>query len=139
MIRRERDAELINRISNMEGVRSGVCYHERMMDWSPVFEPATGIVILSNGDDAVGVFEMTGEREWQIHTVFAPTCRGKKALQVAREMLDWMAKWGDAFWGATPDSNRAAKWFNRQLGFKSVGHDVYEAEGPVEMFRLELN
>lgn len=41
----------------------------------------------------------------------------------------------DAIWGATPMKNRAARWFNRQLGAVVTGHDIYEAEGPVELFR----
>lgn len=49
-------------------------------------------------------------------------------------MLDHMQQRASLVWGATPIANRAARWFNRQLGGRSVGFDHFDAEGEVEIF-----
>lgn len=134
MIVREHDEQLINRIANSESVRPFICYHDGEMDWWPAIR---GCCVLSNGEDAVGVFEPTGDREFQAHTIFAPTCRGRKALDAAKEMIDYlMPKYADRIWGVTPIRNRAARWFNRRMGAKVTGRDTYPAEGEVELFEL---
>ena len=139
MIRVETSPELINAISNMDAVREGVCYKDGAMDWAPAFPPAiTGIIVLSNGEDACGVFVPTSDRTYQVHTLFAPTCRGKRAVETGREMLAHMKRYADRIWGATPVKNCAARWFNRQLGAMPENRDVYAAEGEVEIFTLEL-
>lgn len=137
MIRQETDATLINRVSNLPGVYENVCYHGQQMDWSPAF-PAdrSGIVIISNGEDACAVFDMTGKREWQGHTFFAPSCRGRKAIETGREILAFMWPHADRIWGATPVKNCAARWFNRQLGAMPIRRDIYAAEGEVEIFEF---
>lgn len=139
MIRQETTPELVNRVSNTPGVRGNICYHGGPMDWAPAFpSDATGVVVLSNGEDACGVFERTGDRAWQAHTLFAASCRGARALAAGRAMVDHMRPIAALLWGATPVGNRAARWFNRQLGFVSKGFDVFAAEGAVEIFEREL-
>lgn len=137
MIRRETDAELINRISNAEGVRQNVCYREDQMDWSAaIVEP--DITILSNGADAIAVFAQTSPRIWQAHTMFARTCRGRTAIDAAKAMIEHMRPHADVIWGATPLKNCAARWFNRQLGAMPIRRDEYEAEGAVEIFEIRM-
>jgi hypothetical protein len=132
--RRETNQDLINRIANSAAVRPFVCYRDGPMDWSPAIE---GCIVLSCGDDAVGVFEQTHPGVFQTHTMFGPTCRGRRAIEAARAMIDWMIpQHAVAIWGATPVVNRAARWFNRQLGAVSIGFDDFEAEGQVEIFLL---
>lgn len=128
-------ADRINRVSNLPEVHRFVSYHGNPMEWSAAF-PArrTGLVVLSDGDDAVGVFALTADREWQIHTLFGPACRGKQAIETGKAMVEYMRPWADRLWGATPISNKAARWFNRQVGFSVFGTDDYEVEGPVELF-----
>lgn len=135
MIRRELDPAIANRIASDAGVRPFVCYHDREIDFAPAMR---GCVILTNGEDAMAAFEQSGsEREWQGHTFFLPSCRGRRAIETAKEMLAWMLpKYADRIWGATPVSNRAACWFNRQIGFISAGFDDYEVEGRVEIFEM---
>lgn len=61
--------------------------------------------------------------------------RGREALKLARRMMEWMIEneGAKAFTGITPVDNKAARWFNRNLGFTSFG--VLETErGPHEMF-----
>lgn len=139
MIRQETTSELIDRVSNMDGVRSGICYHDRAMEWKDAFpSQRSGIVVLSNGEDAVSVFVATGKRHWQAHTLFAPSCRGRDALRTGAAMLAWMQPHADAVWGATPIRNCAARWFNRQLGAMPIRRDHFEAEGEVEIFVIRM-
>ncbi len=117
-----RDAALINRIANSEGVREFVAADDRVMDWAPLvahpFEE-TGAVVLTNGEDAIGAFVHTAPSVYQAHTIFAKTCRGRRAIDTARAMLKWMADHGATIvWGATPRANRKACLFNRLVGAK---------------------
>ena len=133
-VRRETDASRINRVSNDAAVRPFVCYHDEEMDWSTAVQ---NCVVLSYGDDAIGVFEETKPRLFQAHTIFGRGCRGAAALEAAGAMIAWMIpRHADAIWGATPVSNAAARWFNRRLGARSIGFDQYAAEGAVEIFIL---
>lgn len=134
-IRRERDARLLNRLANLPDVRPAVCYHDQTLDWSAAF-PAkdTGVVVVSNGCDACAVFASTNPRVWQGHTIFGPTCRGRRAVETGRAIIHWMTPHAELIWGATPIGNRAARWFNRQIGGRSVGFDHYDTEGAVEIF-----
>lgn len=139
MIRQETTPDLINRISNDPSVRDNVCYRDGAMDWTPAFPPSvTGIIVLSDGEDACGVFVPTAPRAYQVHTLFGPGCRGREAIATAAAMLDHMKHHADRIWGATPVKNCAARWFNRQLGAMPERRDVYAAEGEVEIFALEL-
>lgn len=138
MIRRETDAALVNRIANAEAVRCGVCYKQGEMDWSPAMG-RDDIIVLSNGEDACAVFAETAPRVYQSHTMFGAKCRGRDALNNARDMLDYMRRYADIVWGATPLSNRPARWFNRQIGAVAVAFDHYGVEGDVEIFELRLN
>lgn len=132
LIRRERDAEFVNRIA--ESVRGNICYHDALMDWSYAVQRC---VVLSNGEDAVMAFEEMSPRQFQGHTIFAPTCRGKRALDTARAMLAQLyPRWADRIYGQIPLKNRAARWFHRQIGLRSIGFVDVEPEGPVELFEM---
>lgn len=140
-IRRERDDFLLRLIADDPAVRPFICYHDNDIDWTPALERASGVVILSNGSDAIGVFELTGEnetgQEFQTHTMFGPTCRGKRALQAGRDMLAWMfSRNCSRIWGRTPVSNHRARMFNRLCGAVSIGFDEGSVEGPVEIFEV---
>jgi hypothetical protein len=128
MIRRETDAELINRISNMEGVLSNVSYDGRIIDWSPAVDTC---VILSNGEDAAQVYEQKARRVWEVMTIFGPSCRGKRALETANAMKEWMLPHLDVAFGSVPNRLRAATWFYRQLG----GRPVDIVETPLCLYR----
>jgi hypothetical protein len=133
----ERDPQFINRIANSAAVRPFVDYRgvEAPLDLTPAIgRPAeVGIVWLSNKEDALVAFAMTGDREYQAHVFFDGSCRGRRAIETAKEMVEWMAPHADRLWGAIPMRNRAARWFGRQVGFKHESFDEYEAEGPVEI------
>ncbi len=74
-------------------------------------------VFLSNGEDAVLIFEQTTDREWQCCTLFANTCRGKRAVETGRAMRDWMMPaHADMIFGSIRPELRAAQWFYAQMG-----------------------
>jgi len=141
MIRVEKDPDFLNRIANQSAVKPWVDFRDEdtPMDFTPACErySLTGLVVVSNGEDAFACFDMTGVNEFQGHTFFGETCRGRKAIETAKEMIAWMfARGAKRIWGATAMTNTKARWFNRQVGFKSIGYDDYEKEGRVELFEV---
>lgn len=126
MVRRETDPELANRISNDPSVVGNVSYDGRVIDWSAAVDTC---VVLSNGEDAIQVYEQKARHVWEVMTVFLPSCRGKRALETAHEMRRWMLPYVDIAFGSVPDRLRQAKWFYRQLGGRPV--DSVEADGAV--------
>lgn len=144
MIRRETDANFLNSIANHPAVRPWVDYRgvDDPMDFTPACDriAITGVVVLSNGEDAFACFEMTGEQEYQGHTFFGDSCRGRKAIETGKEIVSYMFDHGaQRLWGATPIGNVQARWFNRQIGFHSIGTDEFEVEGPVEIFEMRAH
>lgn len=119
-VRRETSPEFVNRIANSDGVRPFIRPDGDFMDWSEIVSrpsTQTGVIVLSNGEDAVAAFEMTAPRVFQSHTLFSETCRGKKAVETGREMVAWMFEHGaDVVWGATPRDNLKALIFNSAIG-----------------------
>ncbi|QBM75887.1 hypothetical protein E2E30_08955 [Sphingomonas sp. AAP5] len=124
MISLEFRPDFINRIANSEGVREFIRPDGAAMDWAPLVShsPAfTGTVLLSNGNDALAAFERTAPGVYQVHTLFADTCRGRLAIETGRAMLRWMFERGaQIVWGSTPRANRKACWFNRHLGAREL-------------------
>lgn len=129
MVGIERNPEILNRIANSDGVREFIHPDGAEMDLTPLTAriTQTGVIPLSNGEDALALFELTAPRIYQSHTMFAKTCRGRRAIDTGREMVRWMFDHGaDIVWGTTPHWNRAAIWFNRQIGAKPIGGDDQE-------------
>lgn len=116
----ESDLNLIDRIANSEAVRPFIRPDGAKTDWSPLADltpSESRAIILSNGTDAIGAFDQTAPGVYQSHTMFAATCRGRRAIDTGKAMVAWMFDHGaDIVWGATPRTNQKACWFNRQLG-----------------------
>jgi hypothetical protein len=118
VIQRETDPDFINRIANLPEVLPHLDYRGAgMLDFSPAVGriTTTGIVWLSNGEDAVAAFEQAADRAYNVHLMFA--CHGAKALEAGRAMLEYMRPWVDELWGLIPIANKAARWFARRMGF----------------------
>jgi len=135
MIRRERDAELLNRIASTINDELFLSRYCAGSDWTAA---TSHCAVLSNGEDAFMAFEQTAERDWQVATMFAPSCRGKRAVQVGREMFDYMMpKWADLIFGSISTKLPHAIWFYRQLGgiqipcVESGGAEWYPQDGEV--------
>jgi hypothetical protein len=80
------------------------------------------------------IFAWRGPGIYEGHSFFR--ARGRDAIRAGRECLDLMAD-ARMIWGNTPESNRAARWFNRQLGFRSLGMIDVPELGRCELFVLE--
>lgn len=81
-----------------------------------------------------GVFAWRGPGIYEAHSFFR--ARGREAIRAGREVLSHMSD-ARMIWGLTPESNKAARWFNRQVGFSSQGMIVAPDLGPCELFVLE--
>lgn len=131
MVRRETNITLLNRIANDDAVRPFLRLDGEPLDFSVIDgldDNEIGAVVLSNGEDAAAVFQITAPGSYQVHTLFGPTCRGRRAVDTAREMLGWMWEHdASVVWGATPRWNKPACLFNRLVGAKEIGGDEFEA------------
>jgi hypothetical protein len=78
------------------------------------------------------VFAWRGPGIYEGHSFFR--VRGREALKAGRECLGMIE--ARMIWGATPLENNAARWFNRQLGFTSLGM-IDTPDGRCELFTLE--
>lgn len=138
-VRRERSAAFVNRIVNHPSVRPFVDYTGTTspLDMSStVVGPLTKTRVLwfSNGCDALATFGLCEDRIWQAHIMFADTCRGRRAIDTAREMLRAMRPHADQIWTAIPDRYPRVRWFARQIGFTEIRPEEYPAEGRVHIF-----
>jgi hypothetical protein len=142
MIRRETTPDLIDRISNMPEVHPFMQRHGHALDWSAV-AAADQCIILSNGDDAAMIFEKTDERDWQVTTCYAPTCRGKRAVETGLAMKEWMRPHADMVFGSIPNEYRHALWFYRKMGGIEVpevesGGSVYVAQPNETLLKMRM-
>lgn len=132
MVGIERNPEIANRIANSEGVREFLRPDGAPIDLTPLCEmrpTQSGMVLLSNGDDALSMFELTCDGVFQGHIAFAQSCRGKRAIDTAREMIDFMWDQGaDVIWGDVPKWNKPAILFMRRLGFQSQSSSDEDSE-----------
>lgn len=137
MIYRATDAALHNSIFNLPEIV--IHFGGQPIDLTPVVAISEGYVCLHNGRDAASVMEWSGPRMWQVHTAFAPSCRGKGAVREGKAMLAFMFDELKArlIWGQTPTWNRQARMFNRLCGAKSDGFGEHHVSGPVEYFVVE--
>lgn len=116
-------------------------YIRDMVDHLPIagFEPLSFIldhdnIVIKNGQD-YGVFEFTTFGTYTGHYFFKS--RGRAAITSGKQILDELFNEHGAclIIGFTPCEYKAAKWMNRQLGFKA-GPIVDTPEGPCQMFTL---
>ena len=116
-------------------------YIRDILEFLPItgFEPLTFIldpdnIVLTNGKD-YAVFEFTTFGTYTGHYFFKS--RGRAAIEAGKQFLEELFNEHDAALviGFTPVEYKAAKWMNRQLGFKA-GPIVDTAEGSCQMFTL---
>lgn len=83
-------------------------------------------------DDGGAFFAWRGPGVFEGHSFFR--VRGRAAIDLGRAMLGMIE--ARMIWGLTPEGNRPARWFNRQLGFQSLGM-IDTPEGRCELFVME--
>lgn len=134
MIALATDAVLANRIANHPAVRPYLALHGGALDFSPCIGSPDHRV-LTNGRDAAAVFEWSAPGVWEGHTLFLPTCRGRRAVETGKAFCAWMfADGADILWGNTTSILRHVRWFNRRLGFEPAGIGLHHTLGEVERF-----
>lgn len=99
----------------------------------------TGNVCLRSGQD-FGMFDLTYQGVYTAHYFFSPETRGRKAIDLARQMLRkaFVDHGARSIRGLTPIDNRKALWMTRHLGFTSYGLADYK-DDPHELFILTLD
>lgn len=146
MVQREVDSTLINKIANHPSVWPFIAsvHGGKPADFSHAFPMVeSNGVILTNGEDAAMVFERTGERAWQVCTMFQDTCRGAKARKAGAEMREYMAPYADVIFGLVPkDFPHAAKFYTdlgaEQVPHVKIGDDLFLPTESEDMFALRV-
>lgn len=142
MIARElSDAGLVNDLTNHPDILPYIVRHGKPVDWSPHLQDLT---VLTNGKDAAMIFEQTAERDWQVTTIYGPTCRGRRALETGLAMKEWMRPHADLVFGSIPNAFRHAQWFYRKMGGRFVdqlesGGYVYTAQDGETLLKMEYS
>ena len=87
---------------------------------------------------ACAVFEWSAPGCYEGHYVFGADCRGKQAIIAATDICGIMINDYGArmLWGEIKLSNRHARWFSRQIGFRSLGVEARPDEAR-EVFLME--
>lgn len=85
--------------------------------------------IITNGLDAFIIAEQTSPVLFSLHLVFDETCRGKRALQEGKKLVQWF--WDNTcaimLYGAVPIDNPKSRMICRLFGCKSDGKGHFEA------------
>lgn len=132
------DASAIASIVNHPTVRPSVGPGEDDFDPTDLLSDDKNIILFDDGGGQL--FHWKGPGIYEAHSFYL--VRGKEALALGREAIRRMfEEYGaEKLWRAPPVENRAARWFNRQLGFKSLGivqMPLYYSEtGVCELFEM---
>jgi hypothetical protein len=129
MIRRVYDASEIDYLLNDPAIRPTIggegmlSVHEHIADTRNVF--------LVEGDSGAAFF-WRGPGVFEGHSFFK--ARGRDAIRIGARMLESMAGQASLVWGATPEKLKHVRWFNRQIGFRSLGFIDTPDAGRCELF-----
>lgn len=90
-------------------------------------------LFVEDGSVGLGTYEYPGL--YTVHWFFRHAHRGRKAISLARKMLDALFQQSDAqaVRGLTRANLKGARWASRQVGLKSLGV-VDCVTGPCEIF-----
>lgn len=102
-------------------------------DASALVEDHRNVCLVSEGGGFI--FAWRGPGVYEAHSFFLPTHRGKFAIRAGREALEMLHdEYGaEKIWGLTPLNNRAALFYNRLCGMKSLS-EIETPEGRRELF-----
>lgn len=125
LIERSFDPKLAKQFAEIVPRNAGV-------DWAEWLKDTRNVMALKGENVGMATFEYPGV--YNVHWFF--TARGKEALQLAKEMLDYFFQNYDVktIRGLTPVSIKGARWLARQIGLKSYGILEYPDDEPYELF-----
>jgi hypothetical protein len=123
-IQRTFDAARVNAVCNHPDVLPTLGLGTGPLDATTAIANERNIFLM--GDHGGAMFHWSAPGVYDAHDFFLPEARGKWALAASRAMLAQMFDWYGArmIWAMTPVENRACRYFNRWLGFKSEGVSV---------------
>lgn len=135
------DAALIASIVNHPAVRPTIGPGDEDFDPTALIADSKNILLFDEGGGQF--FHWKGPGIYEAHSFYL--VRGKDALAKGREAIRLMFdEYGaEKLWRAPPVENRAARWFNRQLGFRSLGvvqmppGSGYSDTGVCELFEMK--
>ena len=131
------EATLVGFILNHPTVRPTIGPGDDWFDPVPLLADEKSITLFDEGGGQF--FHWRGPGIYEAHSFYI--VRGKDALVLGREAIRRMfEEYGaEKIWRATPVINRSARWFNRQLGFKSLGITGMPeyGMGPCELFEMK--
>lgn len=133
MIRRTYDAELVNGLINDPEIRPTIG-GQGILDSSPLLLNGNNICLVNDRGGAL--FAWRGPRVFEGHSFFK--ARGREAISLGVEILEAMMPHADLVWGLTPIALRHVRWFNRKIGFSSMGEFRDPVFGLCELFEMRF-
>lgn len=134
MIERCFDAARVNELLNDPAIRPTVG-GDGTLDAEALLSDRRNVCLMDEGGGAM--FAWRGPGVYEGHSFFR--VRGKAAISLGRGMLACMGiNYGAALiWGLTPVGLKHVRWFNRKLGFASLG-PMQAPEGWGELFVMRF-
>lgn len=130
MIHRTYDADIVNDFLNDPAIRPTIG-GDGVLDATVLLADRRNVCFVSDGGGAL--FRWTGPGVFEGHSFFR--ARGREALSLGRAIISKMRC--DLIWGQTPEQLKHVRWFNRQLGFRSLGL-IDTPEGRCELFEMRF-
>jgi len=135
-IQRTFDAARINAVCNHPEVLPTLGLGAGPLDVTESIAEKRNIFLI--GEHGGAMFHWSAPGVYDAHDFFLPEGRGKWAMVASRAMLDAIFDLYGArmVWAMTPVENRACRFFNRLLGFKSEGISfarLLPGEDPIEV------
>tara|TARA_R100001086_G_scaffold180400_5_gene100176 strand:- start:3715 stop:4107 length:393 start_codon:yes stop_codon:yes gene_type:complete len=126
VIERTFDPARVNVLLNDDRIRPTIG-GEGVLDAGDLLADKCNICLMDGENGAMFIWRGPGVYEG--HSFF--TVKGREAIALGKQILSALD--ADMVWGATPLELRAARWFNRKIGFRSLGI-VDRPEGRCELF-----
>lgn len=133
MIERCFDVRAVNEIWNDPAVRPNLAPGRDRLDSTALITDRRNICLMDEGGGAI--FAWRGPGVYEGHSFFR--VRGREAIRLGKQILAAMSETADLIWGLTPEHLRHARWFNRQIGFRSLGM-IETPEGSHELFVMRF-
>ena len=129
MIRRVYDASEIDCLLNDPAIRPTIGGEGFLSAFELIADERN--VFLVDGDSGAA-FLWRGPGVFEAHSFFK--ARGREAITLGTRMLESMAGQACLVWATTPVQLKAARWFNRQIGLRSLGMIDTPELGQCELF-----
>lgn len=127
------DAKVINEVANKPEVLPFIGPELESIDLSDCLNYPSRYLFLTNEEQtAITLWDMYSPGVWEAHTMFTKECRGRKAIETGKAMLDYLHTIRPVLlvWGQTPVNNKPANWFNQQVGLTKALEITHHVMGP---------